>query len=172
MNLHEWITERVDQVEAQNRPIVLVPDGGKPIVGTLTDAVRTDDGMHATFTPGPADAAVLRRCEADRRILARHRMDTTSSSWLDAVSCHGCGVAGQCDDPVTDNINDCPELLDLAHAHGITEEQLAALDRPEPQRPVSGPVTPFYGLTVTQPITPDQVPAALRGARWRSRRHH
>ncbi|MFC8009120.1 hypothetical protein [Streptomyces cinereoruber] len=72
------------------------------------------------------DPAALRRCEADRRILARHTLATTN-----APACDGCGTYGDGDDPATENINDCPELLDLAWAHGITNTVLAGLDRPE-----------------------------------------
>jgi hypothetical protein len=35
------------------------------------------------------------------------------------------------DYPRTENLNDCPELLDLGHAHGLTPEILAGLDRPQ-----------------------------------------
>jgi hypothetical protein len=86
-------------------------------------------------------AAVLRRCAADRKILDRHNVDLSSADdRLYATACHGCGTYGDCDDPVTDNINDCPELLDLADGYGITPDQLAALDRPQPPpRRATGP---------------------------------
>ncbi|MFF0138516.1 hypothetical protein ACFYRN_19000, partial [Streptomyces sp. NPDC005227] len=77
---------------------------------------------------GPA--VVLRRCEADRRILARHRLDP-DAVWNQAAMCAGCGTYGEFDDPETDNLNDCPELLDLGYAHGLTDEILAGLDRPQ-----------------------------------------
>lgn len=72
------------------------------------------------------DPTALRRCEADHRILTRHTLAITN-----APACDGCGTYGDCDDPATDNLNDCPELLDLAHAHGITDTILTGLDRPE-----------------------------------------
>jgi hypothetical protein len=82
--------------------------------------------------------AVLRRCEADRRILARHALNAEyvrSGVSFYATACDGCGY----DDcgPNVENLNDCPELADLAHAHGITPDQLAALHRPgtEPTEP-------------------------------------
>ncbi|MFG3488515.1 hypothetical protein [Streptomyces sp. NPDC047972] len=88
-----------------------------------------------------ASPATIRRCEADQRVLARHTVDpTAASSRLFATACHGCGTSGDCDDPVTENLNDCPELLDLAHAHGITDSILASLDRP--QSPPPAPVDP------------------------------
>lgn len=73
------------------------------------------------------------------------------------------------DIPVADNINDCPELLDLAHAHGITETELTGLHRLERVGVV--PVVPFTRRAVTPAMTTDQVPPALRGARWRRHRH-
>jgi hypothetical protein len=168
VNLHEWITLRVEQVEAEHRSVVLIPQGGgRPITGAITEVLPVDGGIELTVTPGkPATAAVLRRCEADRRILARHKLPEPGD-WT-YPGCAGCGTTGEFDDIVTDNINDCPELLDLAHAHGITPEELAALDRIERVGVV--PVVPFPRMAVTPAMTTDQIPAALRGARWR--RHH
>src|SRR5690606_22258896 len=81
MDLHAWITQQVDRTEVEAHAVLVDP------------------------TP------LLRRCEADRRILARHNVDPAQSdSWLFAAACHGCGTEGDCDDPVTDNLNDCPEL--------------------------------------------------------------
>jgi hypothetical protein len=45
--------------------------------------------------------------------------------------CEGCGTDGEMGYAVTENLNDCPELLDLAYAHGLTAEILAGLDRPQ-----------------------------------------
>jgi hypothetical protein len=78
-----------------------------------------------------------RRCEADRRILARHRL----ADWPEPPACLGCGTYGEYDHPATDNLNDCPELLDLACAHGLTDRQLAELDRPQP--PLREPTAPY-----------------------------
>ncbi|MGK5730209.1 hypothetical protein [Streptomyces sp. URMC 124] len=108
------------------------------------------------------DTANVRRCESDRRILARHNTDPQRADHYDATACGGCGTYGDCDDPVTDNINDCPELLDLAHAHGLTDETLAQLDRPTPPpAPKRGKPAPV--LTLTDIC---DVPDALRGPRW------
>ncbi|MER5350597.1 hypothetical protein ABT093_09725 [Kitasatospora sp. NPDC002551] len=81
--------------------------------------------------------ASIRRCEADERILNRH------SLWNE-TECSGCGYdAGTYGDPVTENLNDCPELLDMAHALGLTEDDIAALERPQrkPRKP-----HPSWGL--------------------------
>jgi hypothetical protein len=143
VNLHEWITARVDDAAV----------------------AASDAAKHGTYDP----TAVLRRCEADRRILARHALPEPDE-WL-YPGCAGCDTTGERDDPVTDNINDCPELLDLAHAHGITEAELAGLHRPEPAPRPAGPVIGHASIAVTAAMTTDQVPAALRGTLWRRHRH-
>jgi hypothetical protein len=109
-------------------------------------------------------AAVLRRCEADRRILARHRL-ATEWEWAFEAPCHGCGTQGDCDDPVTDNLNECPELLDLGYAHGLTDEILASFDRPQtPPRPKVKPLGGVLppGIGATADVSP-----ALRGPHWK-----
>jgi hypothetical protein len=188
-DLHGWITQQVDRVEAEARArligaaVVLAPDdGSRPLTCTVTAVEQTADGLQyvveeqgAAPATGLADvqvaAAILRRCEADRRILARHRLDPTEGgSWLYATACHGCGTFGDCDDPVTDNLSDCPELLDLAHAHGITDEILATLDRPQPpERKIrdSDLLGPGWRLIGS---TPADVPPALRGPNWKADR--
>ena len=147
MDLHAWITQQVDATEAEAHSVLIDP------------------------------APILRRCEADRRILARHRLDPAAANTTRAAACDGCGVEWVQDycDPITENLNDCPELLDLAHAHGITPGILAGLDRPQPPEPKPrGPVDPIitgifartFGLA-TPPITTSDVPEALRGPRWK-----
>ncbi|MGW3491998.1 hypothetical protein [Streptomyces sp. NPDC001054] len=139
MDLHAWIVERVEEVER-----------------LLQLNLRSSDEA----------PSVRRRCEADRRVLARHRL-ATEWTWQRDPACHGCGTDGDCDDPVTENINDCPELLDLAHAHGMTDGILAALDRPQPApRPAPSGRLGYDDLFA--PRTPTSaVPAALRGPRWK-----
>ena len=144
MDLHAWITQQVDAVEY--------------LLG---------------LNEWPTDEAVpvRRRCEADRRILARHRLDPASGqSPTFATACEGCGHEWMQDDPVpfVDNLNDCPELLDLAHAHGLTDEILARLDRPQPPepKPPTGRLG-FGDILATPPITTSDIPAALRGPRWK-----
>jgi len=190
VNLHEWIAARVEAAERIARSCDAT-DWRHVFDGVIVDR-DTDGWQHAPdaaviahiayeriyWSTSPAHSpeadhivhndpdAVLRRCEADRRILARHRLPEPGD-WL-YPACDGCGTTGEFDDPVSDNINDCPELLDLAHAHGITEADLAALDRLE--RVGVAPTVPFPRMAATPAMTTDQIPAALRGARWR--RHH
>lgn len=192
MDLHTWITQQVDSVEHLARACTAT-DWRHVYDGVIVDR-DTDGWQHAldnsriasiayeriywsTNPPHSPEAdhivthdpdTVLLRCEADRRILARHAIDPgEAGDRLYANACHGCGTSGDCDDPVTDNINDCPELLDLAHAHGITPDILAGLDRPQPPEPT--PLTRRYanGGILTPPITTSDVPEALRGPRWK-----
>lgn len=140
MDLHAWITQQVDRVER------LIEENEWP--------------------PSQREGVRL-RCEADRRILARHTLDPAhAEDRLYATACHGCGTYGDCDDPNIDNLNDCPELLDLAHAHGITPEILAGLDRPQPpeRKPSSGP---RLAHLITPTLTTSDVPETLRGPRWK-----
>lgn len=139
----EWRTEpsrsgRWEQVVAYSRtniepPEAAVRESDQPVA--LVQSGRNEHLLIAMHDP----AAVLRRCEADRRVLERHRLNP-DASWMDAASCHGCGTYGYDDSPNTENLNDCPELIDLAYAHGLTPEILATLDRPqEGERPEPGP---------------------------------
>lgn len=137
MDLHAWITQQVDLVEEYALDHQLDP------------------------------SAVLRRCEADRRILARHNIDPDAAeSPIYATACEGCERWGEFDYPRTENINDCPELLDLAHAHGLTDEILAGLDRPQPPEPTPAQKRRLRERArLTVPITTSDVPEALRGPR-------
>lgn len=140
-DLHAWITQQVDAVERS------IED----------DCIPSDEA-----------APILRRCEADRRILERHHRDPDCLAW---AACKGCGN-GDWGLPNVDSVNDCPELLDLAHAHGITDEALAGLDRPQPSesKPVFGGRYANGGnLTHGSIITTSDVPEALRGHRWKPR---
>ncbi|MFD5577314.1 DUF6221 family protein [Streptomyces pseudogriseolus] len=184
MDLHAWITQQVDQIEEaarsalEGRRVVLQPhDGGPVIKGTVTEVKRATGDLNFTIArygveprderPAPAQlaAAVLRRCEADRRILARHRLDPDVTY---EPACKGCGTYGDLDLSNVDNLNDCPELLDLAHAHGITPEILASLDRPTTPEQKLRP-GPRLGLAdILAPRTPmGEVPSWLRGPNWK-----
>ena len=146
MDLHAWITQQVDRDER------LIDEKGPP------SQVRK----------------VRLRCEADRRILARHALDTDEAdSPMHATGCKGCQRWGEFDYPNTENLNDCPELLDLAHAHGITDAILAGLDRPQAPEPkrhpegFGGMLRDAFAQALTLPITTSDVPEALRGPHWK-----
>lgn len=192
MDLHAWITDRVDAVEAsalrelEGRRMTVEPtNGSRPVGGTVTVARAGAHGPHLTLAryvkprderPAPVEWAtvVLRRCEADRRVLARHHAVDASYS----VACEGCGYdGGDCPDPVTANVSDCPELLDLAHAHGMTAEILAGLDRPTPSgretsEPsiLSGATAALWAGQIADGLRASMmlVPPALRGPNWKA----
>lgn len=161
-DLHAWITQQVVEAEAVARNATSGPwrdetkrhewQGRVIIYPGVSPVAEVDlDGSGGVLSPADAahivlhnPTAVLRRCEADRRILDRHTIDPDRVAF--PAACNGCGN----DDwgmPNVENINDCPELLDLAHAHGITGEELAQLDRPQPPKRMAN------------------VPASLRGPR-------
>ncbi|WP_369211312.1 DUF6221 family protein [Streptomyces flavofungini] len=162
MDLHAWITQQVEHVER-------IALRARTDIAALLASGDVDNRLAEQHIAAGEPAAVLRRCEADRRILARHNVDPEAAeSPRSATACEGCGEWGEFADAVTENLNDCPELLDLAHAHGLTDEILAGLDRPEPPDPQ--PAAGRLGLAdilATKPITTSDVPEALRGPRWK-----
>lgn len=162
MDLHAWITQQVDHVEAAararlvGRPVNLAASGcGDVITGTITEVGDASDGLRFTVArygvepvdprPAPVDlvSAALRRCEADRRILARHAPQPDGTGFPDGQQCRTCSQDGgdgyQYLVPYP-----CPTITDLAHAHGHTAER-----------------------ETTPPITTSDVPEALRGPRWK-----
>lgn len=155
-DLHTWITAKVDAVEA-------AAVAARDEIASLIAWRAADPAAEAHIRlNGPA--AVLRRCEADRRILDRHRLDPHVTY---EPACKGCGTYGDHELSNVDNLNDCPELLDLAHAHGITPEILDGLDRPEPparQVRDSDLLGPGWRLVGSRPA---DVPPALRGPNWK-----
>jgi hypothetical protein len=188
-DLHDWITQQIDHTETAARKAaelcgchppsphwtfgdettdgrILVVD--EPHPGTKRKIGRRWNGSYegmsmAEHVVRHDPAAVLRRCEADRRILTRHRLNP-DAYWYEAAACHGCGTFGDCDDPVTDNLNDCPELLDLGHAHGLTDEILATLDRPQRgERP-----EPSVFRIGPPARSTSSVPPVLRGPNWKA----
>ena len=77
MDLHAWITQQVDARETLARDAE----------ADLWEVAQGDRGAAAT---------TLRRCEADRRILARHNVDPARQhDPVDATACKGCGT--ECD---------------------------------------------------------------------------
>lgn len=154
MDLHAWITQQVDRDEALAKAATPGPwEGvvdhhqrgevnasvwsdslGYYITEKISSGDRHEADAHHIGANGPD--VVLRRCEADRRILARHRLDPgEADSPMYTTACKGCQRWGEFDYPNTENLNDCPELLDLGYAHGLTDEILAGLDRPQPPEP-------------------------------------
>lgn len=188
VDLHGWITQQIDRAAT-----IAQAAGGKEWhwehdYGNLCNdptcpygELATDDtvlmqvhGLDVTQPwQGAAHiafnhpAAVLRRCAADRKILEEHA--PTGGGWPGQYACEGCGYDGSyCPMPITEHTNDCPTLLALAEGYGLTAEERAALDRPEPERPE--PPSPSYltamvRLLGTRPTS--SVPPSLRGPNWR-----
>jgi hypothetical protein len=180
-DLHDWISQQIDEREALARRAV-------KIAGDWTYALQLQRVLDRDYVIantsnayGPHiaandPAAVLRRCAADRKILAIHRY-AGGNSW-DQYACHGCGY----DDTgyLVDHTNDCETLQALAEGYGLTEEELAGLDRPEQERQASpGGKTALQVIdeflwaaaATRQSTTPTtDVPAALRGPNWKAKR--
>ncbi|MCX5176750.1 DUF6221 family protein [Streptomyces virginiae] len=143
-DLHEWISQKIDAAEQRAQACPPWPwtfdadwEEVKAADGIVVADVFALSGrqLRATgeFIAANDPAAALRRCTADRKILARHNVNPAWADWpSQAVACYGCGVESDCDWPVTENINDCPELLDIAEGYGLTADEHAQLDRPAP----------------------------------------
>lgn len=196
-DLHGWLTQRVDEIEQGARLIeaggyapqiwhVEPTRSGRwmqivsrsRLIGEPAEAARREDDQPVALVATGRNehqhiirndpVTVLRRCESDRRILARHNTDPAKANSYEATACSGCGTYGDCDWPETENINDCPELLDLAHAHGLTDEILTQLDRPQAPRPKRRrPHVPVLTLADI-----GAVPTSLRGPDWTARGGH
>lgn len=139
-DLHGWITQQIDAAE--------------------------EYALDHTRDP----AAAVRRCATDRKILDIHQPQ--GGGYPNHYACEGCGYDGAdyCSEPNTEHVNDCPTLLALAEGYGLTEEQRAALDRPEVEPP---PRKPGFGgmpdVLVEQMIRVSlaTVPPTLRGPNWK-----
>lgn len=175
-DLHDWITQQIDKVEVDAR--AAEKDDGRHWTeqwDERSDAFQIHDshGIPVAYglQPGGAGlivrhdpAAVLRRCEADRRILNRHHLDPDVHF---EPACKGCGTYGDVELSNTDNLNECPELLDLAHAHGLTPEILATLDQPVPPPMPERPEP--VAFRIGPPGRPtSSVPPGLRGPNWKA----
>lgn len=184
-DLHGWITQQIDKVEASTHSATPGPwaadtdddtvfaDAGT--VARMWDYVRSGSDVQVkadmSLIITHADPiAVLRRCAADRKILARHRLDPDVHY---EPACKGCGTYGDMGLSETDNLNECPELLDLGYAHGLTPEILASLDQPvpppRPERPNPRPPIDLKAWVASMTVKPtSSVPPGLRGPNWKA----
>ncbi|MEV5942704.1 DUF6221 family protein [Streptomyces sp. NPDC051994] len=170
-DLHAWITAQVDRAEAIARSASAwgatwyydgllgeVRDHGNG--NTITWASLPTYAVHVVAND---PAALLRRCAADRRILARHRADPDDTDPMKDRTCRACNYSnriGMMSIRLAVDLADCPELLDLARAHGITDEILAGLDRPRR--------SPIEAWARNPDIAVADVPASLRGPNWKA----
>jgi hypothetical protein len=136
-----------------NDPEARLVGRGK-ILGTLSNDYNGHLNADHIALNGPD--VVLRRCAADRKLLKVHKprgvdWSTEDRTWGDDPNvCEGCGQAGNiCQDWVTEHANDCPVLLAIAEGYGLTETELAFLDRPQARRPAS-PVPSVLGEAVAK----------------------
>ncbi|MDH6448156.1 hypothetical protein M2155_000564 [Streptomyces sp. SAI-119] len=171
-DLHGWLTRQVDRVEALARAaekeqgrdwrtrweasgdhFEIVDDAGLLVADQMQPGAAAQAVAHDP-------AAVLRRCAADRKILADH----TALGFDGSVHCDGCGIDYE-SGPLVENVNDCPTLLALAEGYGLTPEALAGLERalrPEPKR--------RGGILPTNVGATADIPPALRGPNWKGQR--
>jgi hypothetical protein len=170
-DLHGWITQQIDRVEAVARAATpgpwITPDhDDQPgmlevrtaheadiMIGYVADVATADAHHIALHDP----ANVLRRCTADRKILEVHK--PYGGRGYGGHACTGCGELNE--DWAVDHTNDCPTLLALAEGYGLTPEALTTLDRPIPE--------PYPPVRLSGP-RPDtrRVPPALRGPNWKA----
>ncbi|MET7458501.1 DUF6221 family protein [Streptomyces sp. NPDC005574] len=123
-DLHGWITQQID--EAHQRADRWHDTECDVHATTLIDVTVLQS---ATLCDCCGPASVLRRCEADRKILAIHAPQ--DGDW-EPHACQGCGTDSEYG-VLVDHTNDCETLQALAEGYGLTEEQRATLDRPEPE---------------------------------------
>lgn len=96
----DLLSGRLDAEAAAARAAIAGGEGGE-MAGTFADPRR-----------------VLADVEAKRRILARHQPGERGAyAWITGDWCAGCGTTGEDNSPRTEDINTCPELLDLASAY-------------------------------------------------------
>lgn len=173
-DLHDWISQQIDEREALARRASR--NGAAWTVDLPMRTIRADDDFAVAETSGPwawhiaanDPAAVLRRCAADRKILEIHAY---SGGVYEPYACTGCGH----DDmgAWVEHANDCETLQALAEGYGLTDDERAQLDRPQPQSRQEASVRPAWDawpMGVLQRTTPTSaVPAALRGPNWKAR---
>ncbi|MFD4921177.1 DUF6221 family protein [Streptomyces goshikiensis] len=183
-DLHGWINQKIDEREAAaatcppwpwtfdaDEEAVLTADGIE--VADIQALSNRQLRASGEFIAASGPQATLRRCAADRKILAIH---SYSGGICEPYACNGCGH----DDvgALVDHANDCETLQALAEGYGITAEELATLDRPEPERQESPGgksalqvIDEFlWAAAATRRSTPtSDVPAALRGPNWTPR---
>ena len=184
-DLHGWISQKIDEVEQRAQALPPWPwtfdadwEEVKAADGIAVADVFALSGrqLRATgeFIAANDPAAVLRRCAADRKILELH---CYAGGSYEPYACDGCGH----DDlgANVDHCNDCGTLQALAAGYGITDDEMAVLDRPEPERPASPGgksalqvIDEFLwaAAATRRSTTPTSVvPAALRGPNWKDR---
>ena len=108
-DLATWLRAQVTAASARTSGFFEQPHG--PGCGITADVSPECDCNYVD--------TIRAQCEAQMRVLNRHhppRPGSSEAAWMGARSCGGCGVTGDPDCEVTEDINECPELLDMAVA--------------------------------------------------------
>lgn len=141
-DLHGWITRQIDETQRIAEAARGHGEGRwRHETGYHSGRVEDERGETVVYDEGaPLEEeaahialhdphAVLRRCAADRKILEVHAPQ--GGDW-EPYACLGCGSDSEYG-VLVDHVNDCETLQALAEGYGLTEEQRAQLDRPQPE---------------------------------------
>ncbi|WP_406078765.1 hypothetical protein OG337_29140 [[Kitasatospora] papulosa] len=120
--LHEWITEEIEKLEALAKPLVGL--GACPTSGHCEPECYHPEGL-----PVNDSEKVLRRCGADRKILAAHRYSTqvVNPSYGPRSAGFGCETCHDWDG-VPEGRGNCPTILALAEGYGLDDEDNADVE--------------------------------------------
>ncbi len=120
--LHEWITEEIEKLEATAKPLVGL--GTCPSWGRCEPECYHPEGL-----PTNDSERVLRRCAADRKILAAHRYSTqvVNPSYGPHSAGFGCETCHDWDG-VPEGRGNCATILALAEAYGLDDEDNADVE--------------------------------------------
>ena len=129
-DLHGWITQQIDKTahQAERAAELQALEWSCPSTGVVDfgdDLIATGDRDVAYHIALNDPAAVLRRCAADRKILAEHAPQPDGSSSPDIQQCRTCSSSGDVDDWYQYLVPyPCPTVLAVAEGYGF--------DQPEP----------------------------------------
>lgn len=120
--LHAWITEEIEKLEAAAKPSVGL--GTCPTSGHCEAECYHPEGL-----PTNDSETVLRRCAADRKILAAHPYTTQviNPSYGPHSAGFGCETCHDWDG-VPEGRGNCPTILALAEAYGLDDEDNADVE--------------------------------------------
>ncbi|MEU0160238.1 hypothetical protein ABZ154_15690 [Streptomyces sp. NPDC006261] len=115
--LHAWITEEIEKLEAAAKPLVGL--------GTCPNSGHCEpECYHPEGLPTNDSAGVLRRCAADRKIMAAHPYTTQviNPGYGPHTAGFGCETCHDWDG-VPEGRGNCPTILALAEGYGLDDEE-------------------------------------------------
>ncbi|MYX14374.1 hypothetical protein GTY67_13305 [Streptomyces sp. SID8374] len=120
--LHAWITEEIGKLEAAAKPLVAL--GVCPEWRHCKPECYHPEGL-----PTNDSTTALRRCAADRKILAAHPYSTqvVNPSYGPHSAGFGCETCHDWDG-VPEGRGDCPTILALAEGYGLDDEDNADVE--------------------------------------------